>query len=88
MKFDPADDSQVRRPASRHHARTGFGEIRFRSPRPRSPGESILVFAVIPSLLMWAVIFLIIDGNWQGAAQLIGTSVAAGFVGWVLGSDA
>lgn len=88
MKVDPADDSQVRHTSGQSRDRSGFGGIRFQSPRPRSVGENLLVFAVIPSLLMWAVIFLVVDGNWQGALQVVGTAVAAGFVGWVLGSDA
>jgi len=88
MTTDPAHESQSRSLASRHDARADNGEIRFKSPPPRSAGVGNLVIPVIASLLMWAVVLLISDGNWQSATQVIGTSMAAEFAGRVIGSDA
>jgi hypothetical protein len=45
----------------------------------------LLLFAAIPSLLLWAIIILAVSGDFQGALQVACTATAAGFVGWCLG---
>jgi hypothetical protein len=53
--------------------------------RRRSAAEKWLLFAAIPSLLLWAVVVLAISGDIRGALQVACTATAAGFVGWCLG---
>jgi hypothetical protein len=60
-------------------------EFRLAARRRRSVGEKLLLFAAIPSLLLWAIIILAISGDFRGALQVACTATAAGFVGWCLG---
>lgn len=44
-------------------------------------------YALIPSLLVWTVVLLAVSGDLGGALQVMCASIAAGFVGWSLGSE-
>jgi len=52
--------------------------------RRRSIFTNILTFAAIPSLLFWAMVIMLIEGNLVGAAQLVCVAISAGYVGWNL----
>lgn len=53
-------------------------------PRRRAVATNILIFAAIPSLLFWAMVIMLVEGNLVGAAQLVCVSISAGYVGWSL----
>lgn len=42
----------------------------------------LITFAAIPSLLFWAMVIMVFQGNLAGAAQLICVALSAGYVGW------
>ncbi len=50
----------------------------------RRVASNLVTFAVIPSVLFWAMIIMVLEGNLAGAVQMIGVSISAGFVGWSL----
>jgi hypothetical protein len=50
----------------------------------RRVASNLVTFALIPSVLFWAMVIMVLEGNIAGAVQMIGVSISAGFVGWSL----
>ncbi len=46
--------------------------------------QKIVVFAVVPSLILWSIVWLAVSGHYLSAIAVGGTSVASGIVGWFL----
>jgi len=46
--------------------------------------QKIVVFAVVPSLIMWSIIWLVVSGHYLTAVAVGGISIASGIVGWLL----
>jgi len=60
-------------------------QVRMPPRKQRSMPETLAVFAVIPSLLLWTMILLALGGDFKAALQIACTTIAAGFVGFYLG---
>lgn len=82
----PIDDDARKRHRSktenglkRHHALSDLDR-----QHEQRTATGLVTFAVIPSLLFWAMIIMILEGNITGAIQLVTVSISAGFVGWSL----
>jgi hypothetical protein len=63
----------------------GTRQVPVSRDKSRTVAENLLVFAVIPSLLIWTVLLLLLSGDYRGAVQVACTALAGGFVGWYLG---
>lgn len=60
-------------------------DVEFRVAEERPNGlQKIVVFAVVPSLIMWSIIWLAVSGHYLTALAATGISVASGIVGWLL----
>lgn len=59
-------------------------KVHLAKPRARFTWANIVVFAVVPSLFCWAIIFLTFAGNFAGALQHLCAALASGYVGWCL----
>jgi hypothetical protein len=65
--------------------RTRVPELDFRVAEDHlSRFQKIVGFAVVPSLILWSIVWLAVSGHYLSAIAVGGTSVASGIVGWFL----